>query len=65
MANRTWLTINRNEEVQITDWTIAWTCNLDKEVVDPSSDEFKEVQTQIMQPGDYSISSLFFAFTSK
>ncbi|KAL3262135.1 hypothetical protein ABHI18_003063 [Aspergillus niger] len=53
-----------NEEVQITDWTIAWTCNLDKEVVDPSSDEFKEVQTQIMQPGDYSISSLFFAFTN-
>lgn len=60
-----WLVINRNKGVQINNWTIAWTCTFDKEEILPSSDEFKEVQNQINQPGDFSISSLFFAFTSK
>ncbi|OJJ75795.1 hypothetical protein ASPBRDRAFT_38097 [Aspergillus brasiliensis CBS 101740] len=58
------LTVSTDKEFDVSGWTIAWTCTLDKEVVDPSSDEFKQVQTQIMQPGDYSISSLFFAFTN-
>ncbi|PWY66691.1 hypothetical protein BO83DRAFT_367079 [Aspergillus eucalypticola CBS 122712] len=56
--------VSMNKDVEISNWTTAWTCTLDKEVVDPSSDEFKEIQTQILQPGDYSISSLFFAFTN-
>ncbi|EAW09128.1 uncharacterized protein ACLA_078770 [Aspergillus clavatus NRRL 1] len=53
-----------DKDFQVNGWTIAWTCTFDKEEIDASSDEFKKVQNQIKQPGDFSISSLFFAFTS-
>ncbi|KAG6003411.1 hypothetical protein E4U21_002044 [Claviceps maximensis] len=53
-----------NKDVDINEWTIAWTCTFDKEEIPPSSNEFKDVQNQIKQPGDFSISSLFFAFTN-
>lgn len=64
-ANSIWLASNRKRDIEINDWTIAWTCAVDKEEIPPSSDEFKEFQNQIKQPGDFSISSLFFPFTSK
>ncbi|KAI0114103.1 hypothetical protein GGR51DRAFT_477662 [Nemania sp. FL0031] len=49
-------------DFEVNDWTMAWTCKFDTEKIDPTSKEFKEVSNQINQPGDFSISSLFFAF---
>ncbi|KAG6040395.1 hypothetical protein E4U41_000679 [Claviceps citrina] len=53
-----------DKEVQIDNWTIAWKCDFEKENIPPTSDEFIEVKNQIDQPGDFSISSLFFSFTN-
>lgn len=58
------LLVDRGEHYNVDDWTVAWTCTFDKEEVNPTSEEFKQVSNQISQPGDFSISSLFFAFTS-
>ncbi|KAE8371742.1 hypothetical protein BDV26DRAFT_118076 [Aspergillus bertholletiae] len=53
-----------NKDLPVDGWTMAWTCSFDKEEIEPNSDEFQQVQNQIKQPGDFSISSLFFAFTN-
>lgn len=58
------LLVNRGKDFDVSDWTMAWTCTFDKEEIDPTSEEFEQVSNQISQPGDFSISSLFFAFTS-
>ncbi|KAI0548371.1 hypothetical protein F4679DRAFT_321897 [Xylaria curta] len=53
-----------DKDFEVNDWTMAWTCTFDKEEIDPTSEEFEQVSNQISQPGDFSISSLFFAFTN-
>ncbi|KAI0846276.1 hypothetical protein F5Y00DRAFT_272082 [Daldinia vernicosa] len=52
-----------DKDFKVNDWTTAWTCTLDKEDIDPTSEEFEQVSNQISQPGDFSINSIFFAFT--
>ncbi|KAI0398697.1 hypothetical protein F4802DRAFT_603740 [Xylaria palmicola] len=53
-----------DKDFKVDDWAMAWTCTFDKEEIDPTSEEFKQISNQISQPGDFSISSLFFAFTN-